>query len=91
MRKPHIVAGMLASLIVAGCVSQAVNPPVIVAKPVAGTDGTSIDPIKIKAEIANLDLRPIGFTRVQTTIPRGSISARLTQDADLLVVYHVAL
>lgn len=73
MRKPYAATGFLLSLTIAGCVSQATNPPVIEARPVALSDGAAIDPVKIKAEIASLDLRPIGFARVQTTIPRGSI------------------
>lgn len=73
MRKFHIAMSMILAFAVAGCVSVAVNPPVIEAKPVTGTSGASIDPVKIKADVASLDLRPIGFTRVQTTIPRGSI------------------
>ena len=73
MRKPYAATGFLLSLMIAGCVSQATNPPVIEARSVSLSDGAAIDPVKIKAEIASLDLRPIGFTRVQTTIPRGSI------------------
>ncbi len=72
-RKFHIIAGVILASAVAGCSSVAVNPPVIEARPVTMTDGGVVDPVKIKAEMADLNLRPIGFARMQTTIPRGAI------------------
>lgn len=73
MRKLDNVAGLVLSLAVAGCVTKAIDPPMIEARSIAQQDGNAIDVTKIKAEIASLDLRPVGFTRVQTTVPRGSI------------------
>jgi S1-C subfamily serine protease len=46
------------------------EPPVITAKPVALDDGTTVEPTSFSVDP---DMRVIGFSTVQTTIPRGSV------------------
>lgn len=57
------------ALLAIGCVPKG-EPPVIAAKPVALADGTTVDPASFTADP---DLRMIGFSAIQTTVPRGAI------------------
>ncbi|MFN4278350.1 MAG: S1C family serine protease [Ferrovibrio sp.] len=60
------------ALFCANCRSVATAPPVIEARAVTQADGTVIEPAKAHGGIQP-DMRPIGFSRVQTTVPRGAV------------------
>lgn len=57
------------ALLSAGCVPKG-EPPVIAAKPVVLADGTTVNPASFSVDP---DQRVIGFSTVQTTVPRGAI------------------
>ncbi len=52
-----------------GCVPKG-EPPIITAKPVALADGTMVSPASFTTDP---DLQVIGFSTIQTTIPRGAL------------------
>src|SRR3546814_3714818 len=58
---------------VAGCGGPLGAPPEISARPVTRPDGTVVQPSGPGSLFAESDMRPIGFSRVQTTIPRGAV------------------
>lgn len=60
---------LVALTVLVGCVPKG-EPPIITAKPVAMADGTMVNPASFTADP---DLRVIGFSTVQATIPRGAV------------------
>lgn len=64
--------GLLIMLACGGCVSVAGTPPAIEARPVTRSDGAIIEPANASLGDRG-DLRPIGFSRIQSTVPRGAV------------------
>ncbi|MFC3676469.1 S1C family serine protease [Ferrovibrio xuzhouensis] len=69
-----VMAAMAAmATMVASCGGPLGAPPEISARPVTRPDGTVVQPSGPGSLFAESDMRPIGFSRVQTTIPRGAV------------------
>ena len=63
---------MMVAVTTAGCGGPLGEPPPIRAQAVTLADGTVVQPDTAGSLFDTAELRPIGFSRVQTTIPRGA-------------------